>query len=691
MDRLASALAAYQAGRLDDAERLAGALLHDHPTEANAWFLLGLIERRRGRADAAALLVRRAIALEPRHAVAWKMLGSLSLADAAPAKADPFFRWSLILEPGMADALIERAQVLLAIGAAAEAVDLLRAAAALLPEHGAPYALLGKALAACADTGRAEVCLRWAMHIGSAEGYFTYGTLLAQQSRFEEALACFRHVVALQADFAAAWLHRGLTAFSLSLFDEATVALEQAARLAPQLRRDAMIVLAAVHSDCGRPAEARAIELAMLAEWPGDAGLYHNLLLRRVYDETVSGEQLLAEHRAYAAALPPVPPPLFANRADPERRLRLGYVSADFRRHPVAYFLEGILAAHDREAVEVFCYSDTVAEDDLTGRLRGLADHWRHIAGLADDVLERLIRDDAIDVLVDLAGHTAGNRLAVFARKAAPVQVSWMGYLSTTGLAAIDGVIACPALIPPDEDRWYAEKVIRLSGMSMCYRPPEPVPDPAPAPVIGTGAVTFGCFNNPLKIRPPVVAVWSRILAAVPTARLALKYRNFNDATVRDEWRARFAAHGIAGERIGFAGGSKYPGYMAAYGGVDIALDPFPYNGGTTTAEALWMGVPVIALRGNRYASRIATAMLDAVGRGDFIADSVDDYVAKAVALAGDHGRLATLRPELRRAVLASRLARAEPVTRDLEAALRELWRSWCERFGSHSHVTRDR
>jgi predicted O-linked N-acetylglucosamine transferase (SPINDLY family) len=398
------------------------------------------------------------------------------------------------------------------------------------------------------------------------------------------------------------------------------------------------------------------------------------------YDPAQTPETLLDAHRAFERTLPPVPAPApHANARDLERPLRVGYVSADFCAHPVGYFILPVLAAHDRARVAVHCFSGRLVEDDVSARLRGHAAAWRSTVGVDDAALAAQIRADGIDILVDLGGHTAGNRLGAFARKPAPIQVTWLGYPATTGLRAIDYRLSDAFADPADADRQSVEALVRLPGGFHCYVPADAAPDVAPAPARAQGVVTFGSFNNLSKVNARVIAAWGRVLAAVAGSRLLVKARPLADPDTRARYQALFAQAGVAPERVSLiATATSWRDHMAQYGQVDIALDTFPYNGTTTTCDALWMGVPVITLRGDRHAGRVGVSLLSHVGLPELIADTLDDYVAKAAALAGDLDRLAALRTGLRPRLVAAPIGDPQRFTRALEDAYREMWRRWC-------------
>src|SRR5208282_4692744 len=334
-----------------------------------------------------------------------------------------------------------------------------------------------------------------------------------------------------------------------------------------------------------------------------------------------------------------------ANDPDPERRLRVGYVSPDFRRHPVGLFLLPLLEAHDRGRVEVFCYSSVSAPDDITQQCLNHADCWRDAAALDDETLAALIRADRIDVLVDLSAHIAGNRLLVFARKPAPVQATYLAYCSTTGLQTIDYRLTDPYLDTPGQaGAAYAEQSVWLEDTYWCYRPVIELPPPGPLPAVGTGYVTFGCLNNFCKASPPCLSVWRDLLQTVPGSHLLLcAHRGAH----RDRLRGFFAA-AVDPQRVEFVGVSLLPEYFRLYDRIDIALDPFPYSGGTTTCDALWMGVPVVSLAGKTAVGRAGLSILTNAGLPDLVAGSIDDYLRIAASLANDLARLDGLRTGLR-------------------------------------------
>jgi predicted O-linked N-acetylglucosamine transferase (SPINDLY family) len=413
----------------------------------------------------------------------------------------------------------------------------------------------------------------------------------------------------------------------------------------------------------------RALELK-----PDYAEAHSNLLFTLQYRTDVTPTALAAAHaeydRRHAA-------PLRGALAQHEKvydrhdRLRLGFLSPDLGRHPVGYFLVRVLENLRSDQHETIAYSDRIVKDEMTYRLQSAVTRWRDVAGLSDQRLAEQIRADRIDILFDLAGHTAHNRLLVFARKPAPIQVTWAGYVGTTGLKAMDYLLADRFEVPPGAEQHYSERVLRMPDGYVCFDPPLDAPPVAPLPALERGQVTLGCFNNPAKVTPRVIEVWATILRRLPGARLVLKYKGWSDAGVARRFTEMFAAHAVDPGRLELLGASPHARLLAEYGRIDLALDPFPYNGGLTTCEALWMGVPVVTCPGATFASRHSLSHLSNVGLTETIARNLDEYVELAVALASDLPRLAALRAGLRPRMAASPLCDGERFATNLASILR--------------------
>jgi predicted O-linked N-acetylglucosamine transferase (SPINDLY family) len=356
-------------------------------------------------------------------------------------------------------------------------------------------------------------------------------------------------------------------------------------------------------------------------------------------------------------------------------RIKIGYVSPDFREHSVSYFFLPFLKYHNRDSFEIFCYSAVRREDKLTNRIKELSDHWCSIAWRRDAAVADQIRRDGIDILVDLAGHTAGNRLPVFARKPAPVQVTWLGYPNTTGMPVIDYRLTDEIADPQGEaDQYHSETLIRLPDGFLCYGPPEDAPVVSGLPVRKAGCISFGSFNNLPKINEEVIRLWSCLLHNVPNSCLLLKSKQLADEPTRQGFLELFSAAGIGSERIKLLPRTpSTAGHLALYHQIDIALDPFPYNGTTTTCEALWMGVPVITLRGNRHSGRVGASILTRIGMQEMIAESEGQYVQIGMKLAKNIDRLEQLRAEMRQRMKTSPLCDGKCFARTMENTFRNI------------------
>ena len=372
----------------------------------------------------------------------------------------------------------------------------------------------------------------------------------------------------------------------------------------------------------------------------------------------------------------------WANHPDTTRCLRIGFVSGDLRQHPVGNFLEAVLASLSSGMsgrLRLYAYSNSSQEDEVSERIKAHCHGWHSAVGQSDESLAQRIREDGIDILIDLSGHTAHNRLPLFAWKPAPVQATWLGYLATTGVSAIDYVIADAWTLPESEEVNFTEKVWRLPESYLCFTPPADSVDVGPLPAIHNGYITFGSFNNLTKMNDSVVALWSRILATIPDSRLYLKSPQLKEDSVQQSVVERFAGHGIDAGRLILEGPVPRTDYLKPFQRVDIALDPFPYPGITTSVENLWMGVPVLTLAGKSFLSRQGIGLLMNAGLPEWIAGDADDYVARAVSHASDVQALSSLRGELRQRVLASPIFDASRFSQHFEAALRGMWQAWCE------------
>ena len=640
----------HRAGELPQAESIYRQVLAHDPQNPDALHLLGVIAHQMRKHEDAAELISRAIQIRANEPDYHSNLGEALAAMGQFDRAMASYRQAIVLNPGHIFASNNLAMALLAQNRDDEARAVLQAALDASPN--------------------------------SAAVLNNLGILQSRQGKLNEAVESFARAAKLDPNYSDAIGNLGVAQLSLNHLEEAVVALEQSLRLKPN---DATAL-----NNLGMTLQAQGVverainayRAAMQVE-PQFYQAYSNLLLALHYQQNHTRAQIFEEHLAWARRYAPGPaiPGTYANSRDPNRRLRIGYVSADFRLHSVMFFLEPLLEAHDRSQVEVFCYSDTHSPDAATQRLLRLADQWRDMRGASDEQMAQLVRHEAIDVLVDLSGHTGMHRLLMFARKPAPVQVSYLGYPDTTGLAAMDYRITDIWADPPGKgDDLHVEKLARLPRCAWCYRPPDASPQVMELPALRTGQVTFGSFNTLGKVNDDVLTTWARILSAVPRSRLLLKAHGLDDSGARRRIVEVMKGHGIDADRLVLRGrAASMEQHVAAYHEIDVALDSFPYHGTTTTCDALWMGAPVVTLAGDRHVSRVGVSLLSAVGLTELIAPTVDEYVRIAGELANDRSRLAELRGGLRRRMQDSPLMDAKSLARELESAYRQMWTRWCD------------
>ncbi len=373
------------------------------------------------------------------------------------------------------------------------------------------------------------------------------------------------------------------------------------------------------------------------------------------------------------------------NEPSKDRRLRVGYVSPDFHDHAVGRFLTPLYAEHDRQKVEIFSYAEVARIDGQTNWFEQNSDHWCRTFGMADDQLAAQIRRDRTDVLIDVAGHTAGNRLLAFAERPAPVQESWLGYGGSTGMDALDWRITDKQIDPPEHDAHYNEKLLHLPESLFCYAPEDQMPLPDSAPIEENGFVTFGSLNNLSKINDRLLRCWANILTVVPNSRMVIKGRGLRDPQLRQRVLSIFADKNIGEERLDlFDHLSDKQGHLSLFGKIDIMLDSFPYSGATTVCEALWMGVPTITIAGDRYVSRMATGILNTIGHDGLVAADEQQYLELAKALAKAPEQIATYRKSLRQRAAASPLADQKRFVTAMEDAIRHMWCHWCKEVNPH-------
>jgi len=601
-------------------------------------------------------------------------------------QAEALYRRVRTVLPNHFDAVHLSGIVALQQGRATEAVDLLGRAHRLAPGN-APCALrFGLALTAASRAREAETPLRAAVALDpkSADAWDALAHCLKVQDRLHDAVGCHEKAVALNPAFAKGFFNFGLTLSLLGRQAEALATHDRALAADPAYAKG-HYGRAQVLQQMHRIPEAIAAYDRFLELEPSNHEARGYRLYALCHVEGLPRERLFAEHAAYGRAVGRHPVPAFPNSPEPGRRLRLAILSPDLRTHSCAWFLKPLLHHLDPVQFELYLYHDHFREDAVTAQLKPLAAVWRNFVGRPPADVERTIRADAPDILIDLAGHTGmTSRLPLFARHLAPVQVNYLGYPHTTGLPAMHyrftDAIADPV---GDADALATEKLVRFAPTAWAYEAPVDAPAvsvrPAKPGPEGVRGITFGCFNNVAKISDTTLALWAQVLAAVPDSRLLLKGRGLGGAEMRRDYAARFAAAGLPAGRVEFLERTaQTDAHLALYGRVDISLDTFPYHGTTTTCEALWMGVPVVTLMGDRHIARVSGSLLAAIGREEWVATTPEDYVRIAVDLAADPVRLAAIRAGLRDEVRHSPLGDHAGQSARFAAALRDCWAAWC-------------
>ncbi|MEC5217578.1 protein O-GlcNAc transferase [Actimicrobium sp. GrIS 1.19] len=645
---LQQALVEHQRGMLAQASDLYDQILALRPQHADALHLRGLIDFQNGETVAAVARMRAAIAQnanEPRY---FYNLGTALMKLGEQDEAATQFRRVIEDDPDNADAHGNLAAALGGLGETDAAIESYRKAIALRPT----------------DIG--ALC--------------SLGILLTLAGQFAEAVRVTAQALELAPDNVLANNSMGSALLRDGRADDAAVFFERATVLSPN-DPTGWFNLADTMQARSRLNETIALYRRGLALGPDNALAHSNLLLALQYSPSLTPAQLFAEHTRFAQQFEPAGNVTHANTPDPARRIRIGYVSADLRDHAVARFIEPILRHHDAGQVEVFCYYNHYLNDATNARMRAAVQHWVPCLHLDADQLAARIRADGIDILIDLSGHTAGNRLLTFARKPAPLQVTFNGYPGTTGLAAMDYRISDALLDPVGvTDQFYTEKILRLES-AVIYQPAAGCPEVNPLPCLHGAPFTFACLNNLIKITPYAIAVWSQILKRLPASRLMLG--NLQEPEARARLLANFAAEGIGLERLVLLPKMALLDYLATYHRIDLTLDTFPYTGGTTTNDSLWMGVPILTLAGQTSVSRGTAAALQVAGLPQFVTTSPEQYIDTAVALATDPAGLDAVRQTIRARLSANTLKDPVALTRNLEALLRGIWRDWCQAQGA--------
>jgi predicted O-linked N-acetylglucosamine transferase (SPINDLY family) len=645
-ETLALALHHHQTGDLERAEQLYREILNVNPQHVDAWHLLGLVAGLTGRHKLAIDHLRQAVRLNPNFAEAHYNLGTALREQGSLDEAIASYRLALRLKPALIEARNNLGNTLRLQGKLAEAAAVFEEALKLKPDH--------------------------------ADVHYNLGNTRLDQGKPTGAALCYQQALRLQPDHADALVNLGLAWRDLGQLDEAALCMERALRLNPAFGM-AHNNLGNVLKDKGELDRALACYRRALDLKADAVGAHSNILYVLHFCPGYDSAALCAEHRdwheRHAAPLPRL-----AGGAErdgsAERRLRIGYVSPDFRDHVVGRNVLPLMRQHDKSQFEITLYATLIrAADARTKQFQKHADNWRDVTGWPNERVADQIAQDGVDILVDLALHLAGNRLPVFARKPAPVQVTFAGYPGSTGVRAIDYRLTDPYLDPPGMfDALYAEESYRLTSF-WCYDPLTTEPPVNELPALKNGYVTFGCLNNFCKVNDPTLELWAKVLRTCQRSRLILLAA---EGTHRQRTLDVLAHEQVAADRVTFVSPRPRPAYLKLYHQIDVGLDTLPYNGHTTSLDSFWMGVPVVTMTGQTVVGRAGVSQLSNLGLRELIAANPEEFASIVTALAGDLPRLRTLRAGLRQRMQDSPLMDAARFTRDIEAAYRDMWRRWC-------------
>jgi predicted O-linked N-acetylglucosamine transferase (SPINDLY family) len=708
----------YVQGRYRELEVAATRVVGEYPRSGFAWGALGMALQQLGRYEESMAPLQKSVGLFPGDPQALSNLGNTLSYLGRYQEAEQTFRRALAIDKSFAEAHLNLGTTLQELHRYDEAASCCRQAAALKPDFADAHYNLGNALKSLQRCEDAETCYLRALQLkpGWVNALNNLGVVLHQSGRLNEAESILAQAIRTNPKFLEAYSNLGLVLHEMGRLDDACAAYRQALQIKPGFAQvlsnygmtlhamghlfeaedmyrkalksestfyEALSNLGAVLQDMGRLEESASCYRQIIDANFDDVRARSKLLFVRNYMYDYSSQEYIDEARQYGeVATSKVKSAHTYGPIDiqPER-LRIGFVSGDLRNHPVGYFLESVLVKLASKSVELFAYPTHHRSDELTSRIKPLFAAWKPIYDKNDSAAAQLIQDDNIHVLIDLSGHTQHNRLPIFSWKPAPIQVSWLGYFATTGVAEIDYLIGDRYVTPASEASHFTEKIWELPENYWCFSEPRYTLKVSPLPAKSIGNITFGSFNNLTKMNDAVVTVWSEILAAVPGSRLFLKYSQLDDPKMRELTMKRYAEHGIGSERLILEGSTSRKEYLASYNHVDIALDPFPYPGGTTSIEGLWMGVPFVTKAGDRFLSHAGETIAHSSGLSDWVAVDEEDYVFKTVSRASDLTGLAKLRAILRDQVLASPLFDASGFAGQFETAMWAMWNRWREQI----------
>ncbi len=678
----AEADTAFRTGQLDSARTLYEKVIAERSEHVAAHNNLAMVLRQLGERSAAEHHFRKALEQDPDQANALSNLGALLVEQNRLDEAEPLLDRALERTPESPGGFYNRALLFQARRDLERAAQDLQKAIQLNPSFANAHVNLGTVLRQLGRTEESMVTTRQALALDatSFEANLNLGAVLSEQGDIQQALHYCRKALELDPESPEANYNYGNVLLKIPEFEAALTHFDKTLTLKPDHKQAAVNRAKAFWALDRRDEAYASLNLALEID-PGFAAAHSNIVFKHQYDIDQTPPSLYALARQWNtdhAATEPIPFNRPINR-DTERVLNVGFLSPHFSRHPVGYFVEPVAKHHNASAMKLFCYADGQRRDDISERIQSYTDVWCDIAGEGEDALHRRIQTDAIDILVDLDGHSGPNHLPLFARRAAPLQVTWAGYVGTTGLDSMDYLITDNRQTLVEDIGLMAEKPVYMPGNYVCIEPIDQAPDLGPIPSESAGHVTFGCFNTLDKVNEAVIETWAACLHAVPDSRLKLITFDLGDETVRARIAAQFKKHGIDNDHLTLTGRVSHKDLLAAYNSIDIALDPFPYSGGLTTLEALWMGVPVVTKKdGDRFASRHSVTHLTAVGLTETIADTVEDYVKRTTDLADDVTRRKELKQTLRDRMRQSPACDGAAFTQALEKAFRIMWRRYC-------------
>ena len=679
-----------------------------------AWHFLAVVLAFSERLDESQAIFEDLLQRQPGSPEARHDLANVCRLNGDISRAEALYTQAIQLAGAYPDASRSLGQMLLEQGQNAAAAEAFDAVVGLGNATSADHCALGVALLRTRElTGAREAfSAALALDPDDVQAHSGLGEVLRERGLLEQAISHFSKAAELRPDTVGMLNELGATLIMARRFAEAVDVLSLAVSIKPHLTHtrlnlgtatlamgnavdaveqlrlvledspedaDIMNNLGNAERDLGNiPAAVEHFRNAIAAR-PDSSKLYSNLLLTLLYDQSAGTDALLAAHKKFAEQYGATAAPFdFNNSKDATRRVRVAYMSPDLRRHPVGQYMSGVLAAHDRERFEIICYADVTRPDVITELCKDQSDLWVSTVGLDDDALVKRIREDEIDMLIDLSGHTAQNRLRVLAARAAPIQLTWIGYVGTTGLTTVDYILADKVSVPDAARQQFTETVLNIDDGYLCYACPAELPPLNPPPCLDNPHITFGCFSTLAKLSDATLKMWGRLLAEVPDSVLFLQRGIYADERVREVFSERATRCGLNIDQVTFSGGLPYEVFLKSYSGVDIMLDTVPFSGGSTTAEALWMGVPVVTLAGDRFGSRTSASLLAGAGLDELIATTPEEYVAIASSLAREPERLSQWRTQIRAQMANSNSGNPARLTAQLDETLSQAWHRWC-------------